>query len=617
MGKYDILLTVLDKLCQEAPGTYKRYHPPAGDSEKENYARSLAFIHLYLKASYDISNFEERENFITDGSDDAGIDAYYIDVDKKRVLFIQSKFRANEKNFKTKEICMDELLKMQTDRIIDGEDCDENGTPYNGKISKMIQRLQDIPDIARYSYEVILLANLTKYKTSEIARIAGLPVTVINYEVCYSRLLFPVLTGCCYTADEIVVNLSLVNKDREGGRISYSIETEYNQCHVMVVFVPTIEIAKILDRYKNSILKYNPRCYLGLASNEVNPKIEATIRNKKTNEFALFNNGITFLSDETRFSDQVAIKNRAQLIIKNPQIVNGGQTAYTLANLYRRIKDSPSPGETEEMFNDKEVLVKIVTFVSSDTPNGKEKLNLIEDLSRATNQQTQVEDADRHANDEVQIEYQEKIFNDFGYCYNRKRGEFYDAKSNEYISDAQIIDRDVFVRVAATINGKVSLARRSSNRAFYKEQYYNTFFSKGDVYRKYMFGYLCYQYLSELEKTFNNQSNNPHGINTYGNALRYGKYAVINIVSQLYKADVSCSEYKSLAIVAANDVLGKWLDYEKSVSKEAHNAGYFYEVIDEAGKSIRYANYDGYYKGTTVDYDINHYTWFHPATVSS
>ena len=91
----------------------------------------------------------------------------------------------------------------------------------------------------------------------------------------------------------------------------------------MVTFVPLVEIAKILYRYKNSVLKYNPRCFLGLKNNQVNPQIANTVKNKSTNEFALFNNGITILSDDTQINSQVAKKDRAQLIITNPQIING------------------------------------------------------------------------------------------------------------------------------------------------------------------------------------------------------------------------------------------------------------------------------------------------------
>ncbi|TOO19281.1 AIPR family protein, partial [Vibrio parahaemolyticus] len=102
---------------------------------------------------------------------------------------------------------------------------------------------------------------------------------------------------------------------------------EYKDCDITVVFVPTSEIGRVLYTYRNSILKYNPRCYLEMKANTVNNEIYSTIKNKNTNEFALFNNGITMLSDETNVNERIGQKDKAQILISNPQIINGGQTA--------------------------------------------------------------------------------------------------------------------------------------------------------------------------------------------------------------------------------------------------------------------------------------------------
>jgi hypothetical protein len=53
---------------------------------------------------------KDRENFITDDINDGGIDAYFIDNQNRKIFFVQSKFRSNEKNFHEKEIVLTELL---------------------------------------------------------------------------------------------------------------------------------------------------------------------------------------------------------------------------------------------------------------------------------------------------------------------------------------------------------------------------------------------------------------------------------------------------------------------------------------------------------------------------
>jgi hypothetical protein len=102
------------------------------------------------------------------------------------------------------------------------------------------------------------------------------------------------------------------------------------------------------------------------------------------NEFALFNNGITIVSDETGYSDSTGQQGVAQLVLRNPQIINGGQTAYTLCRLYERSQQ----GEfTWDIFHGKEVLFKVITPPPSAVPDTAKKLRLIEKISRATNLQ--------------------------------------------------------------------------------------------------------------------------------------------------------------------------------------------------------------------------------------
>jgi hypothetical protein len=66
-------------------------------------------------------------------------------------------------------------------------------------------------------------------------------------------------------------------------------------------------------KYRNSILKHNPRSYLEHEGQTVNNEIRNSIVERRTNEFALFNNGITLLSDGTFLNERIGQKDRAQL----------------------------------------------------------------------------------------------------------------------------------------------------------------------------------------------------------------------------------------------------------------------------------------------------------------
>lgn len=462
--QYDTFLRILDKIRSEAPDSMKaRYRPDPSDTEKANQARARAFIHLYLKVMFGIADFMLRERTITDGAYDGGIDGYYIDTETRAIYLIQSKFRTNQNNFENKKIELEEILAMDINRILEGEKQDEHGNSYNGKIQQLQREVSQLPDVARYTYKIAILANLPEIASTKIRQLTGgYPAEIFSFEKTYTRLVFPVLTGTYFAASDIVIPVDLSNKNA-GSKISYNVKTKYGDCEITVLFVPTIEIAKAMSKYKNTILKYNPRSYLDLEGQSVNSSIQRTIIDSETNEFALFNNGITMLSEETNINEKIGQKNKAQLRVKNPQIINGGQTSFTLSRIYLN-----NPEKADEIFKDKEVLLKIITLLGGSSE--LEKLELIDEISNATNKQTPVINADRFANEIFHTEIQHRVFEQHGLLYERKRGEFSDGIRDGYISPKDVIERNQFWRLLYASNGKI-------NRGFQKKIFQRNEFS--------------------------------------------------------------------------------------------------------------------------------------------
>lgn len=610
-SKYETLVNILDKLRLEAPVEFKRYHPIESDIEKVNQARARTFIHLYLKVKFGMLDFKDREKYITDDPYDGGIDAYYIDDERKNIYFIQSKFRTNENNFETKEISLAEILNMEIDRILAGELIDEYGNEYNSKVKGMIDRIKSIEDIARYNYQVVLLANIKGVNDITLKKLtAGFPCKVFDFNKCYDNLVFPVVSGTYYNEADLFINLNLANKEFSQSRISYPVETSYSNCEITILFVPTLEIAKTLYKYKNSILKHNPRSYLDLSYNQVNREIARTIRDKSTNEFSLFNNGITILSDETSLNERIGQKGKGQLHIKNPQIINGGQTAYTLSKVY---EESLKAGSTDQIFLNKEVMLKIITFtgneeLTKDKIKSKEDiLKLIEEISKATNQQTAVNDSDRISNDKIQMELQKYIFENFGYFYERKKGEFYDGLQNRYIDKSKIIDREAFLRACYSIAELPSPARRNSQKDLFKKDILNKVLQSRS-FEEMFFAYSIFKKLDQIQKVYNRQPNNKFGVVNYGYALRYGKLAVITVAYLLLPVKVTPFNIEELVEELASHVLDMWIGFEDYVKEQPHNKDYFIRMEDIATGDITLeVNFDGYYKGRTLINDIRSY----------
>lgn len=567
MKKYDILINILDEIRKEGGTEFsKKYALTESDQEKINQARARAFIHLYLKVSFGLTSFKEREHFVTDGTSDGGIDGYYIHNDSKTIFLIQSKFRTTQENFEKKEIELEEILVMDINRILEGEKSDEKGNEYNGKIKQLQRDVSQIEDIARYKYHVVLLANLNVSLTSSKMRYlsGGYPMEIVGYTECYEKLVFPVITGTYFNATDLNINIDLSNKNA-GSKISYNVQTKNGDCEITVLFVPTIEIAKILGKYKNSILRYNPRSYLELEGQKVNIAIRETVLNEATNEFALFNNGITMLSDETYINEKIGQKNKAQLTVKNPQIINGGQTAYTLSRILEENIDS----NFEDIFQGKEVLLKVITLLDigeSSELKTKKKVKLIDDISTATNQQTPVIPADRFSNESYHVRLQKAIFNNFGILYERKRGEFADGINQGYINPENILERNLFFRIIYASQGKINKA--AERKLFQEHDLGSDLPTNINKLNDFYFSFLCYKKI-----------NKNNVINRKDRSL----YGQIFIMTKRFKAS-DVKQYHETIENKYPDLLDDWAKFVETVSKNPSKYNKTY--IDHSTKTI-------------------------------
>jgi hypothetical protein len=145
---------------------------------------------------------------------------------------------------------LEEILVMDIDRIL------------NGEIRGMVREIREIAGIGRYSYRVIILANLDDWSQERLRKLTGgFPVSVCDHEHTYETLVFPVVAGTYFNASDLVIYVELSNKGARS-KISYTVQTKHHECEITVLFVPIAEVARLMGRYKNSILKYNPRSYI-------------------------------------------------------------------------------------------------------------------------------------------------------------------------------------------------------------------------------------------------------------------------------------------------------------------------------------------------------------------
>lgn len=148
------------------------------------------------------------------------------------------------------------------------------------------------------------------------------------------------------------------------------------------------------------LFEENVRVYLG-EQNDINRRIFDTAVSDEAGLFWYFNNGITIVCE--RFSYQPGFKN-APLRLRNPQVVNGGQTSHALFQASKASFDS---------LQRVRLLVRIIE--TQDT-------SLYAKVAEATNSQTPIRSRDLRSNDPILIRLEASLLA-HGWHLDRKRDQ--------------------------------------------------------------------------------------------------------------------------------------------------------------------------------------------------
>lgn len=572
--KHELLNSTLDNIAESAPAELSVYHPDPENTDAQIHKYSRAQIHLFLRVRFCLLDFNLVESQITDGTGDGGLDAYHIDEEKKVIYLIQSKYKTTPDGYLNSDVDWREFFKMELDRIVRGEAELVSGNQYSGKIQVFQQKIRNITDIARWNYILIYLGNVPSAITKEnLLSISGgvcQDAEVLHGNDLYNHVLIPYLKRDFYNKEDFSFEI-YINQERTANRIRYSVDlADGESAEVQLCFVPTIEIARMMSQYRNSILQYNPRCYVGIRNTGVNADIKDSVSNTDHNEFSLLNNGITIICNEINYNDNTAQRGRASITVSNPQIVNGGQTAFTLAHLYENNTD-------RSIFDNKEVLTKFIIIIGN-------RDDMIEKISDATNNQNPIKPRDKASNDPEMIKLQSELFDKFGVLLERKQGEFFDSIKDDLIDKSDILDSVTLMRLLLVYKGSVARARNAGEGALFNNNIGSV--NIDEIYKLIQ----IYNLVSDLQKQGGHNGAKKYLVDVWGNGLRYGQFAIIYAV---YRISVIDSNIEN----CLEKIRSKWIDFETVVRNEPNNQIYFSDDAD----------YDNYYKGSTIDKDLASY----------
>jgi hypothetical protein len=410
-------------------------------SNDNNKKLSKAFVCLAVSAYLDVE-IEEAFDYMTDGGQDAGIDAICIgdvgDWDFSVTVF-QGKYTFDldkDSNFPANSI---QRVIGTIAAIFDPNKPVEMNDDLKSKVTEIRSLIADgyIPTI-----KCVFTNNGLKWNQDGENHIAnaGFPKEQVWFDHFNQR--------------DIVNSIQSRKGISETVKLSgKSIQEDFNFKRVLIGKINVVELAKLFDRHGENLLEQNIRKYLGINRNRVNEAIKSTLLNEKRDNFYFYNNGITMTC--SKFSYNALQADDWSVKIENLQVINGGQTCKTILHTVRENSGID--------YSQAYVLIRLYEL------SGDETDTLITDITIATNSQNPVDLRDLRANDEMQRRLETDIAG-LGYIYKRKKD------TSPYQQEKTILSSVAAESIYAIWRSKPHQAKFKRNDlfgAFYQEIFSN------------------------------------------------------------------------------------------------------------------------------------------------
>ena len=290
------------------------------------------------------------------------------------------------------------------------------------------------------------------------------------------------------------------------------------------------------------IFESNVRDYQGKTN--VNNEIQDTLENPGNEEFWWLNNGVTIIASEA------AAPGGKELVIHNPEIVNGLQTSSEIHRFFSSNLDKISSEK-------RDILIRVIVPENEETRDR---------IIRATNSQTPIPKSSLRATDQVHRQIEE---------YFKPRGLFYDRRKNFYKNEGRKPKEIISVPfisqcLISVLMQKPDFARARPSTLLEEDESYNKLFHKNNELNTYylaaLWGRNIEVFLKEL-KTYS-----PSEITDIKFYVLYCAVSLLTV--SLYPSN------NKIAVLKADSLSQDILDYSVSA---------VYDIYKELGGSDKVA----------------------------
>ncbi|MHC6758115.1 AIPR family protein [Yersinia ruckeri] len=357
---------------------------------------------------------------VCDGSDDHGIDAVYVNHNKKTVTIVQSKFDSSG-NGSIGRSEINDFFNSCKEILL------EKYHLFNSRFRRSEIDLDKAYD-ASYKYIFVFSYSGGSQLSAEVETIICQNRNDFNYDIGPDATTISIIN--LDNLRDYIINPNTMKIDMDDVEVlQYGLSD--NPLPAVHGVITGDVVAHWWEIYGEKIFERNIRGGLG-DSSDVNQAIKDTIINRPE-YFYYFNNGITILVDdfEPKRRNNTSRRESGGFDFKNMSVINGAQTISTVGGTYLA-------GEvtTEELSKVKISCRFIKSLVcGNNEPTDNDASDISLDITIANNNQNKVISRDFASKDPIQIELRRSISLEHPYQYEIKRSENPQKNQSQSIMD--------------------------------------------------------------------------------------------------------------------------------------------------------------------------------------
>lgn len=368
------------------------------DCKDEENILSRGLVAICLSAISGLP-YKDIAKYITDGSNDHGIDGCYYDPNKNKLFLIQSKWSAGG----TKTIGAGDVHKFVQGVYdvleMNWSDFNSRFSGISAEISAGIANDPEIVLVTAYSSDNPLSADCVKLFDKFLSDNNSDDQEVVSY-----------------TTFQLTRFIRALKNSKSGGKSDVELSLlewgEHKEPYYAIY--GKISCADLAEWHKeHGDLLFSENIRYTLSSSDINEKISDSLVSNPS-DFWYMNNGITAICDELKRKPVGLGEQRESSLwhVGNVKIVNGAQTTSAISEAYKE-----SPKAVKKGY----VQIKIISLA-------KAPLDIAGQVTTATNTQNKVEPRDFLALDALQDGLAES-FKKIGIQYCYRRGEVISDRS--------------------------------------------------------------------------------------------------------------------------------------------------------------------------------------------